>query len=111
MMYVDFNAGNKAYKLRLNTRAVVALEKKIGCNPLGIFGDGDTIPTVTMMVDILHASLGALNHGINEAGAMDIFDEWIADGHTTTDFVNVILDIYRVSGIVPNELGTEEEKN
>ena len=30
MMYVDFNAGGKDYKLRLATRNVVALEKAIG---------------------------------------------------------------------------------
>lgn len=57
MMYVDFNAGNKAYKLRLNTRNTVALEKQLGCNPLAIFGDGESIPTITVMVTILHASL------------------------------------------------------
>ena len=37
MMYVDFTAGNKEYKLRLTTRDVVALEKQLGCNPLMIF--------------------------------------------------------------------------
>lgn len=57
MMYVDFTAGNKEYKLRIATRAIVALEKRIGCNPLAIFGDGTTIPKITTMVEILHASL------------------------------------------------------
>lgn len=109
MMYIDFEVDNKVYKLRLNTRAVVALEKKLGCNPLGIFGDGDTIPTITTMVDIFHASLQAYNHGITEGGAMDIFDKWLEEGHTSTDFVKIILDIYKASGIVPKEV--EEEKN
>ena len=57
MLYVDFTAGNKDYKLRLNTRNIVMLEKQIGCNPIAIFGDGDTIPTVTTMVYVLYASL------------------------------------------------------
>lgn len=30
MMYVDFNAGGKDYKLRLSTRNIVSLEKFIG---------------------------------------------------------------------------------
>ena len=64
MNYIDFEAGNKAYRLRLTTRALVALEKQIGCNPLAIFGNGDSIPTITVMVAILHASLQAYNHGI-----------------------------------------------
>ena len=57
MLYYDFTAGNKDYKLKLDTRSIVSLEKKIGCNPLAIFGKGDTIPTVSTMVAVLHASL------------------------------------------------------
>ena len=109
MMYVDFNAGNKEYKLRLNTRGVVALEKKLGCNPLTIFGDGDTIPTVTTMVDIFHASLQAYQHGINIESAFDIFDKWLEDGHTTIEFAEIIIEIYKASGIVPEEVGSTEE--
>ena len=109
MNYVDFTAGNKDYKLRLNTRGVIALEKQLGCNPLAIFGNGDTIPTVTVMVAILHASLQQYNHGISSNDAYDIFDAWLEDGHSTVDFVNIILEIYKASGIVPNELETKEE--
>lgn len=57
MVYVDFTAGNKDYKLRLNTRNTVALEKALGCNPLAIFGNGEEIPTITTMVNILFYSL------------------------------------------------------
>ena len=113
MMYIDFSAGNKDYKLRLNTRSVVVLEKQLGCNPLAIFGDGDTIPTITTMVAILHASLQQYNHGISANDAFDIFDSWLADGHNAVEFVNIILELYKVSGLVP-DVGSEEgtiEKN
>lgn len=110
MMYIDFTAGNKDYKLRLNTRSVVVLEKQLGCNPLTIFGDGDTIPTITTMVAILHASLQQYNHGITLNDAYDIFDKWLDDGHATTDFIPVILEIYQASGIIPTT-GEVEEKN
>lgn len=33
MLYTDFTAGNKDYKLRLSTRNIVALEKQLGANP------------------------------------------------------------------------------
>jgi hypothetical protein len=112
MMYLDFSAGERTYKLRLNTRAIVALEKQLGCNPVSIFGDGDTIPTITTMVQILHASLQAYEHGIGLNDAFDIFDKWIADGNAMTDFVSIILDIYKVSGILKNGNATEDtEKN
>lgn len=109
MLYVDFNAGNKAYQLRLTTRNVIALEKQLNCNPLAIFGDGSTIPTVTTMVTILWASMQQYQHGISINDAYTIFDEYLADGNSMTDFIKVILEIYKVSGII----GTEEnaEKN
>lgn len=100
MMYYDFSAGNKEYKLRLNTRNIVGLEKKLGCNPLAIFGKGDTIPTVTVMVSVLHASLQQYHHGISIDDAYDIFDAYITDGNSTTDFINVIVEVYKVSGII-----------
>jgi len=110
MMYLDFTAGNKDYKLRLSTRNTVMLEKQLGCNPLAIFGSGDTIPTITQMVNILYASLIQYNHGITLNDAYDIFDAYLADGHTMTDFIQVIVDIYKTSGLIKAE-GTEEEKN
>lgn len=108
MMYVDFTAGNKEYKLRLNTRNTVLLEKQLGCNPLAIFGDGDTLPTVTTLVNVLYASLIQYNHGITLNDAYDIFDEYLADGNTATDFIQVLLEIYKVSGLIK---GDAIEKN
>jgi hypothetical protein len=112
MLYVDFTAGNKDYKLRLNTRNTVLLEKQLGCNPLSIFGNGDKIPTITEMVAILHASLQQYNHGITLNDAYDIFDKWLDEGNATTDFIKIILEIYQASGIVPTEKEIEvAEKN
>lgn len=112
MMYKEFNVGEKTYKLRLNTRNVIALEEKLGCNPMLIFGvDGETIPTVGTMVTILHSSLQALEHGITLNDACNIFDEWLADGNTAVNFVNIIMDIYKMSGIIPKDINTEGEES
>lgn len=107
MNYINFEVGNQTYKLRLSTRNIVLLEKQLGCNPLNIFGNGDTVPTITVMVAILHASLQQYNHGITLNDAYDIFDNYLADGHATTDFIPVIIDIYKASGIIPNDNGQE----
>lgn len=106
-MYKDFTAGNKEYKLRLSIRNTVALEKQLGCNPLMIFGNGDRMPTITEMAIILHYALQQYQHGISLTDSQDIFEEWLNDGHTATDFISVIIDIYKVSGIINND----EEKN
>lgn len=103
MMYKEFSAGNKEYKLRLNIRNTVALEKMIGCNPLAIFGGGDRLPTISEMVAILHYSLQQYNHGITMNDTQDIFEEWLNDGNTPTDFIQVIIEIYKVSGIIARD--------
>ena len=109
MYYIDFEAGDKSYKLRLNTRSIVMLEKQLGCNPLNIFGDTyDTIPSITVMVAILHASLQQYNHGITMNDAYDIFDEYLDAGNAATDFVSVILELYQHSGLVPKDNGKEK---
>ena len=109
MNYINFEAGDKSYRLRLNTRNIVLLEKQLGCNPLSIFGNGETIPSVTVMVGVLHASLQQYNHGITLNDAYDIFDDYLADGHSTVDFLTVIIDIYKASGIIPKDAKEEEE--
>jgi hypothetical protein len=107
-MYYEFEAGGKVYKLKLSTRNIVLLEKRLGCNPLSIFGNGDTMPTITTMVNILHCSMLQYHHGLSLDDAYGIFDAWLEDGHGTTDFVSVILDIYKASGIIKAE---QLEKN
>lgn len=108
MNYLDFEAGNKAYKLRLNTRNIVALEKQLGGNPLSIFGDGDKLPTVSELVAVLWASLQQYHHGITMSDAYDIFDNYLEDGHIMTDFFNVVIEVYKASGIIDKEAA---EKN
>lgn len=106
MNYTELTIGNKQYKLRMNIRATITLEKQLGCNPLAIFGEGDKLPTITAMIAILHASLQQYQHNINLNDAADLFEEWLNDGNTPTDFLPVIIDIYKASGIIK-----DEEKN
>jgi hypothetical protein len=107
MNYINFEVGNEVYKLRLNTRNIITLEKTLGRNPLSIFGNGDTVPTVTEMVAILHASLQQYNHGITMNDAYDIFDKYMDEGNSTIDFIPVILEIYKASGIIPKSVEDE----
>lgn len=113
MLFVDFNAGNNSYRLRLNTRNTVMLEKTIGRNPLGIFTENgvERIPTITECVTVLYASLQQYHHGITLNDAYDIFDQYLDDGNTYTDFIPMILEIYKVSGILKINKDTEEDNS
>ena len=88
MLYYDFEVEGKTYKLRLNTRNVVLLEKALGGNPLSIFKDDITLDDT-----------------------FDLFDKWLAAGHSTIDFINIILEIYKDSGIIPDVDVDVKEKN
>jgi hypothetical protein len=114
MMYVEFNAGNEEYKLKLSVGSMIALEKKIGTNPIAVFGLDDenpVIPTITTMVAILWASLQDMQHGITMNDAQGIFEAWLNDGNIPTDFIRVITDVYKVSGIFKQREKGDEEKN
>lgn len=113
MLYYDFEADNTAYKLRLNIRNIVSLEKTLGCNPLMVFGTGDRVPTVTEMVAILHHSLQAYHHGITMDATFNIFESFLNDGNDLTAFIPVIIGVYRVSGIMKPEAehNPENEEN
>lgn len=117
MLYIDFETNKKAYKLRLTTREIVSLEKRLGCNPLMIFGNGDKVPSITEMVAVLHAALQPMHHGITFDAALDIFDAYLEE-HVMTDFIPVIIEIYKVSGLIAKdkkadnpEEAEENEKN
>jgi hypothetical protein len=99
MLYTEFTVGNETYKLRLNTRAIMVLEKQLGCNPLSIFGDGDTLPSISTMVSILHASMQQYQHNITLDAACDIFDKYL-ENNAMTDFLQVIVEVYKVSGLI-----------
>lgn len=107
MLYFDFETNSQAYKLRLTTKTIMDLEKKIGCNPLMIFGAGERIPSVSEMVAILHASLQSYHHGITLDNAANIFDTYL-ENHTVTDFIAVIVGVYKVSGIIQPDEGMEK---
>lgn len=107
MLYTIFTVGNTEYKLRLNTRNLISLEKQINRGALTIFGDGDRVPSIAEMVAILHCSLQQYQHNITLNDAYEIFDKWVEEGNPITDFIAIIVDIYKVSGLFREE----QEKN
>lgn len=111
--FVNFEAGERVYRLKMSISDVINLEKKIGCNPMGIFGLDESnpqMPTVTDMVAILCHSLQKYEHGITMKEAAEIFENWLEDDHQLADFIPIIFDIYKVSGIIKGEK-RDTEKN
>lgn len=109
MNTMNLNINGKEYRLKLTTRGMVELEGRLGVNPLAIFGE-DRLPKIGDMMLIFHAALQPYNHGISLNDAYSLFDAFLDEGKTLMDFVNVLMDIFRVSGLIGN-VEEDEAKN
>lgn len=113
MLYTTMTIKDRDYKLRLNAKACVDLEKKLGTNPLNIFvnmfGENDKVnlPSIGDIITILHASLQAYEHGMSIDKVYELYDDFIADGHTQLEMIPIVAEIFKVSGLIPEEAETE----
>jgi hypothetical protein len=101
MKYIDFVVGAKTYKLRLNTRGLVALEKDLGKNPLFLFMNkaNNNTPTVEEMTLVLFHALKVYQPEITLEQTFDLYDEWIEEGHLFGELSNVIVELFIISGV------------
>lgn len=119
---IDFEVGSKTYKLRLPLRQIIALEKVLGGkNPITVFTtlkDGE-IPSLAQQIAILYHAMITDNEDVNNLNDVyDIYEKWVNDGHSTTELVPIITELYQNSGLIPkndnhsavNE-DTDNEKN
>lgn len=101
----------REYKLRLNAKGVVQLEERLGGrSPLSIFSgvSNSELPALKDLLIVLHESLQPYHHGMTLDKAYELYDEFIEEGHNFAEFLSVIVEIYRNSGLIPRE---EDSKN
>ena len=107
MLFHIIKIGDTEYKCKINTNGLVSLERRLKGNPLSIFmtvGDENfTLPKIEDLLIIFHESLTTYQHGISMDDVYDIFDKYIEDGKTIVDFINEIVEIFNVSGLLPKE--------
>lgn len=94
--WVSWKVKENEYKLKLKTSSIVELENKYKCNLMDII---DGTPTLSTMLDIAHKAMMTYQHGIKEKDMMEIYDDYVEEGGSQTDFmVKVFIPIYQVSG-------------
>ena len=104
MLYYEITIGEKELKLRLDARNCVDLERKLGKSPLTIFMESDgSLPTLEELISILHSSLQKYNKGFTLEKTYDLYDTYVEEGNTFTDFIPVIMEIFKVSGFFKEE--------
>lgn len=106
-MFYNFEVNDRTYKLKLRTRDIVDVEKKIGKTLLMLFGENfNQIPSLEICATLIHASMQKYEHGINYNNVLDILDDYL-DEHSYPELMDVIIGIYEASGLIPK---TNEEK-
>lgn len=98
------------YKLKLSTSAIIELESKLNSNLLNILNEG--IPSLQIMVMLIHGALKKYNHSISLSDVNDILDDYFDEGGSQLDLLqNVIIPIFNVSGFfTPAMVKTMEVK-
>jgi hypothetical protein len=104
----------QGYKLRLDAKRVSQLEDALGGkSPLSIFVNAGerNVPPLKDMLLVLHYALQPLNHGIKMDDTYAIYDKFIDEGKTLVDFIPVMIEVYKVSGLIPADTQEAEVKN
>lgn len=110
-MYTELIVNGETFKLKLNTRASVQLEKALGYNPITMLMDIDNgiMPKLGDVLLILQACLQAYHHGYNLEKTMDLFDKYVEDGNSMFDLIPLFIEVFQQSGYITKGGDSEEE--
>lgn len=109
-MYIELTIGGEVYKLRLTTRASIALEKALGYNPISMLMDIDNgkMPKMNDVLIMLQAMLQTYHHGYSMEKVYELFDKYIDDGKSMFDLIPVFVEVFQQSGYISKNTGAEE---
>jgi hypothetical protein len=100
-MYATLTIGGSDYKLRLGAANIMELEKHLGGrNPLDVLMNVEkgAMPPITDSLRILHASMQKFHHGISFNDVVKLYDLYVEEGGSYTDFLPSMIEVFRVSG-------------
>ena len=102
MMYEIINVNNKEYKLVLNMRSTIELEKALGENPLNKLiemSNGEKMPSFEFIATVFMYSLRKYQPKVDINKAYDILDEYLAEEENDlTTLLQLLMRIFEVSG-------------
>ena len=113
MLYTTITINNNEYKLRLNAKASVELENRLGKNPLNVLMElsEHNLPSVETIVTIMHSALQAYQHGFSMDDTYDLYDKMVDEGMSLETILPIIVEIFKVSGYIKTEESKADGKN
>lgn len=105
MNFYTLNIGDREFDARLSTRDVVNLEKKLGTNPLNILMSMQEggLPQTGVLLTIVQAAAKEGGKTLKMDLWFDLYDEFVAEGKSITDLLEIVVEIFQVSGLIPEE--------
>lgn len=101
------------YNLKLTIKGVINLEQKMGTNPvnvlMGMAQNTSSMPEIGQLALILHEAFQPYNHGITLDDTYGLLDDYLTEGHSLTDLIQLIVDLFTASGLIPKETEIQEE--
>ena len=95
--FYTLNVGGEEYKLRLSASAIMAIEKKLGKSLLAAF-ENIQENMVETIVTILWGALQPFNPDFAFEKAVDLFDQYIDDGHSVEELMQEMTALFETSG-------------
>ena len=107
--YVVWPVGEREYKLKLTTSAIIKLEEKYKANLLNLI-TGEGLPPIGLLLTVIQAAMQKYEHGISGSAVQDIYDDYVDEGGNITSLLSdVILPLLGNAGFF-TENQTEEMK-
>lgn len=102
MLYTELEVGGEIFKLRLNTKNSLALERTLGYNPISMLMEIDRgkMPKLADIIAILHATLQPYHHGYSMDKVYDLFDKYAEEGKSMFDLIPVFVEVFENSGYI-----------
>jgi len=111
MLYTELQIGEEIFKLRLNTKNSLMLERALGYNPISMLMEIDKgkMPKLADVLIILHAMLQTFQHGYDMNKVYDLFDKYCEDGKSMFDLIPVFVEVFEQSGFITKSSAATEE--
>lgn len=111
MNYIELTINGVDYKLTLNMANMIALEKKLGTNPLNklIELQQNKMPDFDFLTTILYYSFKKYQTKISVNEVYDIVDLYLAEGNDIGALIQLIMSVFEVSGYFRQPEAKEEE--
>ena len=103
---VEFMVGTEVYKLQLKTKQCIVLEKKLGQSPLEMLMklENGGLPSLSDMITIITIGMMVHQPTMNENKVADLLDEYVEEGHSYMELLEVIIALLSKSGYINQEL-------